>query len=122
METITIIECICGDGTTLLPTYIFQSKKPGVRDAWVHNDPLKAHYATSPNGWTDSELDMAGLQANRTLLAAAHNYENGIVSKQTWKGKGRHWVAAAADPLKDLGEEACEAFPSQICMATKGGL
>lgn len=53
-ETITIIECICADGTALRPYYIFKGQRCQV--SWIQDDPLHANYSVSPNGWTDCEI------------------------------------------------------------------
>ncbi|KIJ47861.1 hypothetical protein M422DRAFT_163360 [Sphaerobolus stellatus SS14] len=51
---ITIIECICADGTSISLTYIFKGKN--LQSTWFENDPIGADYTTSPNGWTDNEI------------------------------------------------------------------
>lgn len=54
-ELITVIDCICADGTVLTPFIIMKGAWPSM--AWSKNSGLeKAEYASSPNGWVDSEL------------------------------------------------------------------
>jgi hypothetical protein len=52
---VTIIECICANGTALAPMYIFPGKS--LQAQWVQDDPLPAAaYTYSPTGWTDQVL------------------------------------------------------------------
>ncbi|KIJ53098.1 hypothetical protein M422DRAFT_155463, partial [Sphaerobolus stellatus SS14] len=59
-ESVTIIECICADGSSIPPTYIFKGKN--LQSTWFENDPINANYSTSPNGWTDNELGVYWLE------------------------------------------------------------
>jgi len=63
-ETISIIECICANGTALVPTVIF--KGVNIMTSWLteihaYND-FRPNIACSPNGWTDNELAMHWLR------------------------------------------------------------
>lgn len=54
-ENITVIDCICADGTVLPPFIVMKGKRPSY--SWVKDSELeKAWIAASPNGWTDNEL------------------------------------------------------------------
>ncbi|KIK77371.1 hypothetical protein PAXRUDRAFT_37710, partial [Paxillus rubicundulus Ve08.2h10] len=50
LKLVTIIECVCADGTNLLPGFVFSGKL-------YHKSWFQAHpdicVATSPNGWTN---------------------------------------------------------------------
>lgn len=56
----TIIECICADGTSILPIYIFKGQR--LQSTWVAEDPLGAFKVASPNGWTSNELGVGWLE------------------------------------------------------------
>ncbi|KAJ7290104.1 DDE superfamily endonuclease-domain-containing protein [Mycena rebaudengoi] len=60
-ELITVLDCICADGTVLPPLIIMKGKLPSYSSA---KDSLldKACIAASPNGWTDNELGLAWVQ------------------------------------------------------------
>lgn len=56
---ITLLACICQDGSALPPFLIYQGKEGGFRDSWCDDvDPEHhmAFFATSPNGWTSHDL------------------------------------------------------------------
>ncbi|CAK5265843.1 unnamed protein product [Mycena citricolor] len=53
-ELVTILECICADGTVLNPAVVFQGLRRDNR--WGQNNPCNASISLSPNGWTDQEL------------------------------------------------------------------
>lgn len=59
-ENVTIIECICADGTSILPLYIFKGKC--LQQSWIESDPLNTNYAASSNGWTDNEIGLEWLE------------------------------------------------------------
>lgn len=57
-EWVTILACICADGTAVDPGVIYEGKGQ-LRDLWLHDvDPEKhqVFFATSPTGWTNNEL------------------------------------------------------------------
>ncbi|KAF7335119.1 CENP-B protein [Mycena venus] len=54
-EIVTVIDCVCADGSVLSPFIIMKGKRPAY--AWAKDSELeKAWIAASPNGWTDNEL------------------------------------------------------------------
>ena len=76
-ELVTIIECICADGSILHPSVIFQGLRRS--SEWGRNNPCNARFvpmqfkrhwphtfadsiSVSPNGWTDQQLGIAWLQ------------------------------------------------------------
>jgi len=54
-ELVTVIDCICANGTVLPPYIIMKGKQPSF--PWAKNFKLKkATFAASPDGWVDGEL------------------------------------------------------------------
>jgi hypothetical protein len=63
-EWITILACICADGTALDPSIIYQGKG-ALCSRWLQDvEPGNLHsfYATSPTGWKNNELGLAWLK------------------------------------------------------------
>jgi hypothetical protein len=61
---ITVIACICADGTSLEPAIIYEGKS-GLRSAWVDDvDPEKhpTFFSNSPTGWSNNDIGMAWLE------------------------------------------------------------
>ncbi len=64
-EWITVLACICADGTALSPSLIFQSTSGALKSAWVEaTDPEKhsVFFATSTSGWTNNDIGLAWLK------------------------------------------------------------
>ena len=64
-EWITLIACICGDGTTLPPSLIFQADSPNIQSTWVSDVDKKKHsvYTTvSPSGWSNDDAGLGWLE------------------------------------------------------------
>jgi hypothetical protein len=64
-EWITLLACICADGSTLDPAIIHQSASGSIQDSWLQAfDPSdhRAHFASSPSGWTNNEIGLAWLK------------------------------------------------------------
>lgn len=79
-ELVTVIECICADGSAIHPSVIFQGQRRN--SEWGRNNPCNARsvslllkdldlvylltgiysISVSPNGWTDQELGATWLQ------------------------------------------------------------
>ncbi|KAJ3510357.1 hypothetical protein NLJ89_g4727 [Agrocybe chaxingu] len=84
-ENITIVECVCADGTMIRPTVIFQGKRHNLE--WGRENPCDASISHSPKGWTDQELgskwlerdfdpqtrDKAGPDEYRLIILDGHN-------------------------------------------------
>jgi hypothetical protein len=63
-EWITLIACICADGTALLPGLIYQAVTGNIQDSWLQDFDPKLYtcfLASSPSGWTNDELGYAWL-------------------------------------------------------------
>jgi hypothetical protein len=59
-EFITLLACICADGTTLPPALIYQGESHDLQDTWVEDLGNEiAYFAASDNGWS---CDNLGLQ------------------------------------------------------------
>jgi hypothetical protein len=63
-EWITLLACICADGSALEPAIIYEGKG-ALQSLWVDNVEAGKHQvfmATSPSGWTNNELGLAWLE------------------------------------------------------------
>jgi hypothetical protein len=64
-ECITLLACVCADGSTLPPGLIYQAAGKAVQSSWVESiDPRKhsVHFTTSPSGWTNDDIGLAWLE------------------------------------------------------------
>ena len=64
-EWITLLACVCADGTALTPALIYQAASGKLQDSWLQdfNDSKdKCFFASSKTGWTSNELGLAWLQ------------------------------------------------------------
>ncbi|KAK1920131.1 hypothetical protein P3342_002427 [Pyrenophora teres f. teres] len=63
-EWVTILACICGDGSSLPPALIYEGKA-GIQSSWVSELQAEIHevfVANSTSGWTNNELGLAWLE------------------------------------------------------------
>jgi len=63
-EWITVVGCICADGTTLPPLLIYKSKASTVQDSWLEDFDAEKHdcwFTSSRNGWTTDEIGLKWL-------------------------------------------------------------
>ncbi|KAJ8105176.1 hypothetical protein OPT61_g10339 [Boeremia exigua] len=70
-EWVSLLACICADGTALPPGVIFASKNSTIRARWVAEiDPEthSIHATSSPTGWTNNDIGLAWL--TQTVTAA----------------------------------------------------
>ena len=71
-EWITLLACVCADGSALPPGLIYQAAGTAVQSSWVESmDPRKhlVHFTTSPSGWTNDDVGLAWPGLNRCLIA-----------------------------------------------------
>ncbi|KAG2740592.1 hypothetical protein P692DRAFT_201669507, partial [Suillus brevipes Sb2] len=70
LELVTIIECVCADGTALQPAFVFS----GVHHcpSWWNVDPAINTY-TTPNGWTDDYVGTDWFETSFIPQASARN-------------------------------------------------
>ena len=64
-EFISLVACICADGTALSPALIYAGKSRDLQDAWVEDFDHsidQAFFASSEKGWTNEELGVSWLQ------------------------------------------------------------
>jgi hypothetical protein len=64
-EWITLLACICADGSYIEPSLIYQSASGSIQDSWLQAfdpDDHRVHFASSPLGWTNNELGLAWLK------------------------------------------------------------
>jgi hypothetical protein len=62
-EWITILACICANGTALSPGLIYQSSTSAVQSSWVEDiDQNHGAFVTaSPSGWTNDDIGLQWL-------------------------------------------------------------
>jgi hypothetical protein len=60
---ITLMACICADGTSLPPALIYPATSGNIQDSWLEDyDPADGcYFAGSETGWTNNELSMEWL-------------------------------------------------------------
>jgi hypothetical protein len=60
-EFISLLACICADGTALPPALIYQGASNDLQSSWIDdlNERDQAYFASSLNGWTCNELGLA---------------------------------------------------------------
>jgi DDE superfamily endonuclease len=63
-EFISLLACICADGTALPPALIYQGVSNDLQSTWIDdlNEQEKAYFTSSVNGWTCNELGLAWLR------------------------------------------------------------
>jgi hypothetical protein len=61
---ITLLACICADGSALAPALIYQSASDSIQDTWLqdlrHEDRI--YISSSPSGWTNNDLGLSWLK------------------------------------------------------------
>jgi hypothetical protein len=63
-EWITLLACVCADGSTLPPSLIYQSAAGSIQSSWVIDVKPglhSAHVTSSPSGWTNNDIGLAWL-------------------------------------------------------------
>jgi hypothetical protein len=61
-EWITVMACICSDGSALSPTLIFQGANGAVQSSWVNAVQAREHSVfttSSPSGWSNNDIRLA---------------------------------------------------------------
>jgi hypothetical protein len=64
-QWITLLACICADGSYLEPALIYQSGSGSIQDTWLQAldpDTHQIQVSSSPSGWTNNEIGLAWLQ------------------------------------------------------------
>ena len=64
-EWVTLLACICADGSALPPSLIFQSTSGDLQASWVEDIKEGEHsvfVTSSPSGWTNNEIGVAWLK------------------------------------------------------------
>lgn len=65
-ESISLLDCICADGTALPPALIYQGKSGDLQDTWLEDfdsSSEEAHFAVSEKGWTNESLGISWLSS-----------------------------------------------------------
>jgi hypothetical protein len=64
-EWITLLACVCADGSALPPSLIYQAAGKAVQSSWVEDveaESHSVHVASSPSGWTNNDICLAWLE------------------------------------------------------------
>ncbi|KAF1934447.1 DDE-domain-containing protein, partial [Didymella exigua CBS 183.55] len=64
-EWVTVLACVCADGSALPPGIIYEAAGPAIRSSWVDDikpEQHSAHFTTSPTGWTNNNVGLAWLE------------------------------------------------------------
>jgi hypothetical protein len=64
-EWITLLVCICGNGSSLPPGLLFASTNSSIQSSWVEGIQAGKHEAfvsSSPNGWSNNDTGLAWLE------------------------------------------------------------
>jgi hypothetical protein len=62
---ITLLACICADGSYLEPALIYQSTSGAIQDSWLQALDHETHQiriSSSPSGWTNNDIGLAWLK------------------------------------------------------------
>ena len=73
---VTLIACVCGDGSVLPPGLLYESANNTIQKSWVDEINVAEHNAfvsSSPTGWTNNDIGLAWLKQvfNRFTKAKA---------------------------------------------------
>jgi hypothetical protein len=64
-EWITLLACICGDGSVLPPGLLYASANQSIQSSWVEDIKVQKHevfIGSSPNGWSNNDIGLAWLE------------------------------------------------------------
>ncbi|KAF7565281.1 hypothetical protein PtrM4_047150 [Pyrenophora tritici-repentis] len=64
-EWVTVLACICSDGTALSPALIFQSAAGALQSSWtdaINKEKHQFFIGSSPSGWTNNDIGLAWLK------------------------------------------------------------
>ena len=94
-EFVTLLACICADGTALPPALIYQGTSGDLQDTWLEDyDASKdeAYFASSQKGWTNENLGVSWLEkvfiGTTSAKAGLHNrmlIVDGHASHVNWR-------------------------------------
>jgi hypothetical protein len=62
---ITLLACVCGNGSALPPSLIYESANNTIQSSWVEEIQSGEHsvlVSSSPSGWTNNDIGLAWLQ------------------------------------------------------------
>lgn len=60
-EFISLLACICADGTTVPPALIYQGVSGDLQDTWIDDlqEGEEAYFTSAENGWSSDALGLA---------------------------------------------------------------
>jgi hypothetical protein len=64
-EWITLLACICADGSSLEPALIYQSTSGSIQDSWLqalNHETHQIRISSSSSGWTNNNIGLAWLK------------------------------------------------------------
>jgi hypothetical protein len=67
--TISLLICVCANGTTLPPALIYKGVLDDLQNTWIEDldERDRAYFTASTNGWTCNELGLAWQKASSTF-------------------------------------------------------
>jgi hypothetical protein len=63
-EWITLLACICANGSALAPALIYQSDSGSIQDTWLQalRPEDQVYISSSPSGWTNNDIGLSWLK------------------------------------------------------------
>jgi hypothetical protein len=63
-EWITLLACICADGSALAPALIYKSAASSIQDTWLQamRPEDQVYISSSPSGWTNNDMGLSWLK------------------------------------------------------------
>lgn len=63
-EFVSLLVCVCADGTTLPPALIYQGKSGDLQNTWMEDlkEDDQAYFTSAENGWSSNALGLAWLR------------------------------------------------------------
>jgi hypothetical protein len=64
-EWITLLACVCADGTPLTPCLIYAGAEKQLQDSWTEGvvPTTNCHFSASPTGWTNDNIALEWMEA-----------------------------------------------------------
>jgi hypothetical protein len=97
-DWITLLACVCADGSALPPSLLFSSANKSIQSSWVDAIQAGEHrvfITSSPSGWTNDDIGLAWLEQ-------VFNRETKAKARSSWRllildGHGSHVTSSFID-------------------------
>jgi hypothetical protein len=110
-EWVTLLACICADGSALDPAIIYQSASSSLQDLWLQAfdpDDYRAYFSASSSGWTNNDMGLAWLKQvfdRSTKAKIRSSYRLPILD-----GHGSHPTKSFVDYCDQNRVSSCSSF------------